>query len=114
MLPALRLAPDQAASRAQVRVIQRVVQKCIGHLPQVLGVVRIDTRLFAFKFGQAHERDTCFGLMRQTHTQVRLVPQRRYGEVHEIASAAVFLASHESDYINGHSLNVDGGFQRPG
>jgi NAD(P)-dependent dehydrogenase (short-subunit alcohol dehydrogenase family) len=30
-----------------------------------------------------------------------LVPQRRYGEVHEIASAAVFLASSESDYING-------------
>ncbi len=43
-----------------------------------------------------------------------LVPQRRYGEPHEIASAAVFLASSESDYINGHSLNVDGGFQAAG
>jgi NAD(P)-dependent dehydrogenase (short-subunit alcohol dehydrogenase family) len=43
-----------------------------------------------------------------------LVPQRRYGEVKEIADAAVFLASSESDYINGHALNVDGGFQAAG
>jgi len=43
-----------------------------------------------------------------------LVPQRRYGEPDEIARAAVFLASSESDYVNGHSLNVDGGFQAAG
>ena len=43
-----------------------------------------------------------------------LVPQRRYGVPDEIANAAVFLASAESDYINGHSLNVDGGFQAAG
>ncbi len=43
-----------------------------------------------------------------------LVPQRRYGEPREIASAAVFLASSESDYVNGHSLNVDGGFAAAG
>ena len=43
-----------------------------------------------------------------------LVPQRRYGETSEIASAAVFLASNDSDYVNGHSLNVDGGFQAAG
>ena len=43
-----------------------------------------------------------------------LVPQRRYGVPEEIAHAAVFLASSESDYINGHALNVDGGFQAAG
>ncbi|KPK33269.1 MAG: short-chain dehydrogenase [Betaproteobacteria bacterium SG8_40] len=43
-----------------------------------------------------------------------LVPQRRYGVPDEIANAAVFLASAESDYVNGHSLNVDGGFQAAG
>ena len=32
----------------------------------------------------------------------------------EIADAAVFLASAESDYVNGHSLNVDGGFGSAG
>ncbi|MDQ2804515.1 MAG: 3-oxoacyl-ACP reductase FabG [Pseudomonadota bacterium] len=44
----------------------------------------------------------------------RLTPQRRYGEPREIAAAAVFLASEESTYITGHTLNVDGGFQAAG
>jgi NAD(P)-dependent dehydrogenase (short-subunit alcohol dehydrogenase family) len=43
-----------------------------------------------------------------------LTPQHRYGEVDEIAQAAVFLASNESDYVNGHTLNVDGGFGSAG
>ena len=43
-----------------------------------------------------------------------LTPQRRYGDVTEIAKAAVFLASSDSDYINGVTLNVDGGFGSAG
>ncbi|GJD53480.1 3-oxoacyl-[acyl-carrier-protein] reductase FabG [Methylobacterium crusticola] len=43
-----------------------------------------------------------------------LTPQRRYGDVTEIAHAAVFLASGDSDYVNGHTLNVDGGFGSAG
>jgi NAD(P)-dependent dehydrogenase (short-subunit alcohol dehydrogenase family) len=39
------------------------------------------------------------------------VPQRRYGEPHEIARAAAFLLDDEqSGYITGHVLAVDGGF----
>jgi len=44
----------------------------------------------------------------------RLVPQRRYGEPSEIAAAATFLASDDSTYITGHTLNVDGGFLAAG
>jgi NAD(P)-dependent dehydrogenase (short-subunit alcohol dehydrogenase family) len=44
----------------------------------------------------------------------RLIPQRRYGSPEEIADAAVFLASDEARYINGHTLNVDGGFLAAG
>lgn len=44
----------------------------------------------------------------------RLIPQRRYGEPAEIASAAVFLASEDASYITGHTLNVDGGFLAAG
>ena len=57
---------------------------------------------------------------RAMHTQEtvdayhRLIPQRRYGEPSEIASAAVFLASSDASYITGHTLNVDGGFLAAG
>ena len=44
----------------------------------------------------------------------RLIPANRYGEEHEIADAVVFLASEESTWIVGHTLNVDGGFGSAG
>jgi len=37
------------------------------------------------------------------------VPLRRWGEPREIGAAAVFLASEEASYVNGHVLTVDGG-----
>jgi len=36
-------------------------------------------------------------------------PSRRWGEVAELAGAAVFLASEASSFVNGHILYVDGG-----
>jgi len=41
----------------------------------------------------------------------RAVPQKRFGQPKEIATAAVFLASEDSSYTTGHCLVVDGGFQ---
>ena len=43
-----------------------------------------------------------------------LIPMDRYGTPSEIADAAVFLCSDESRYIQGHTLNVDGGFLSAG
>jgi len=37
------------------------------------------------------------------------VPLARFGQAHEIAEAALFLASNDSSYINGIDLAVDGG-----
>ena len=38
------------------------------------------------------------------------IPAGRWGEPHDVAGAAVFLASSASDYVNGHILAVDGGW----
>ena len=43
-----------------------------------------------------------------------LIPMRRYAEREEIADAAAFLASAEAAFINGQTLNVDGGFGAAG
>ncbi|NWA02542.1 glucose 1-dehydrogenase [Pseudomonas gingeri] len=40
---------------------------------------------------------------------VQRTPSRRWGEVAELAGAAVFLASDAASFVNGHILYVDGG-----
>ncbi len=40
----------------------------------------------------------------------RRIPLRRWGQPAEIGGAALFLASDEAAYVNGHVLTVDGGF----
>lgn len=46
----------------------------------------------------------------QSYNQLlKLIPQKRIGEVEDIGSAAVWLASDDSDYVNGITLFVDGG-----
>ncbi|MBE9205286.1 SDR family oxidoreductase [Nostoc sp. LEGE 06077] len=40
---------------------------------------------------------------------LQLIPAKRVGDVEDIAKAAVWLASDDSDYVNGTTLFVDGG-----
>ena len=43
-----------------------------------------------------------------------VLPIKRYALPSEIATAALFLASQEASFVNGHILNVDGGFGAAG
>lgn len=40
---------------------------------------------------------------------MNLIPYRRIGQPEDVAKAAVWLASDDSDYITGETLYVDGG-----
>ena len=40
---------------------------------------------------------------------VSKIPSARLGEPEDVANAVVFLASNQSDYINGETLHVNGG-----
>lgn len=59
-------------------------------------------------------------MIKKMHTQstredwYRVLPIKRYAQPEEVAHAAVFLASDDSAYITGHTLNVDGGFNATG
>jgi len=56
--------------------------------------------------------DTNEGLVRNAEFSAFVdtrVPIGRWGRPHEIGAAAVFLASEEASFVNGHVLTVDGG-----
>jgi len=42
------------------------------------------------------------------------MPIKRYAKPEEVAAAVCFLASDEASFVNGHILNVDGGFMASG
>jgi glucose 1-dehydrogenase len=42
-------------------------------------------------------------------TLLRLIPSKRIGEPEDVARAAVWLASDQSDYVNGTTIYIDGG-----
>ncbi len=59
---------------------------------------------FKTELTQALVRDQQFSAWLTART-----PSGRWGEVHELAGAAIFLAAEASSFVNGHILYVDGG-----
>ena len=57
--------------------------------------------------------DLTEGMTTHEHIAPRLlarIPMGRFGNLEDVAGAAVFLASNASSYVTGHSLLVDGGW----
>lgn len=46
----------------------------------------------------------------RSRTIVNHTPANRWGEVHDLMGAVVFLASDAAEFVNGHILAVDGGY----
>jgi len=68
----------------------------------------IATGIFAKALGLAPDKADAFAETMKTF-MAKMQPIPRAGSVDDIANAAVFLASDESSFINGHDLVVDGG-----
>ncbi len=58
-------------------------------------------------------KQKAFGVDAQKTSEefIARIPLKRPGTVDDMAAAALFLCSSESDYITGQTLNVDGGFE---
>ena len=69
-----------------------------GILVNALAPAQIDTRLTQTLPEEARQR------------RVARIPMGRFGEVDEVARAALFLASDDAAFITGHTLAVDGGY----
>jgi meso-butanediol dehydrogenase/(S,S)-butanediol dehydrogenase/diacetyl reductase len=46
----------------------------------------------------------------RAHVKAKTIPLGRAATVDDVAKAAAFLASSQSDYMTGQAINIDGGF----
>lgn len=77
---------------------------CIDWAPFNIQVNGIGPGYFKTELTEALVNDADFSKWLTERT-----PARRWGNVEELKGAAIFLASHASDFVNGHILYVDGG-----
>ena len=91
-----------AATKGAVKMLTKGMAIDLGrHGIQVNG---LGPGYFKTELTQALVDDAAFSAWLADRT-----PAGRWGEVHELAGAAIFLASAASDFVNGHILYVDGG-----
>ncbi len=90
------------ASKGAVKMLTKGM--AIDWGPHGINVNGLGPGYFKTELNQALVADPKFTDWLVTHT-----PSRRWGDVEDLAGAAVFLASKASDFVNGHVLYVDGG-----
>jgi NAD(P)-dependent dehydrogenase (short-subunit alcohol dehydrogenase family) len=97
--------PAYSASKAGViNLVKVAAQQLAGSNVRVNAICPglIETGMTQFVYERARAKG-------QEERLGHLNPLRRGGVAGEIANAALFLASEESSYVNGHALVVDGG-----
>ncbi|WP_426266565.1 SDR family NAD(P)-dependent oxidoreductase [Sphingomonas sp. LHG3443-2] len=97
--------PAYSASKAGViSLVRTAAQQLAGSNVRVNAICPglIETGMTEFVYERARAKG-------QADKLGHLNPLRRGGQPDEIAKAALFLASDESSYVNGHALVVDGG-----
>jgi NAD(P)-dependent dehydrogenase (short-subunit alcohol dehydrogenase family) len=106
--------PYSASKAGVISLVQTAANSFFGSGVRVNAICPglIETGMTKPIFDYARGRGTAANLG-------QLNPLARYGEPHEIAALAAFLASDEASYINGQAIAVDGGlsathpFRRP-
>jgi gluconate 5-dehydrogenase len=90
------------ATKGAVKMLTKGMAVDLGrHGIQVNG---LGPGYFKTELTEALVQDESFTAWLSTRT-----PAGRWGEVHELAGAVIFLASEASSFVNGHILYVDGG-----
>jgi gluconate 5-dehydrogenase len=95
------IAPYTATKGAVKMLTKGMAVDLGGHGIQVNG---LGPGYFKTELTQALVADEAFTAWLSKRT-----PAGRWGEVHELSGAAIFLASEASNFVNGHILYVDGG-----
>jgi NAD(P)-dependent dehydrogenase (short-subunit alcohol dehydrogenase family) len=93
-----------AAKAGVINLVKLSAQQLSGSNIRVNAICPglIETGMTRFVFDRARERGV-------SEKIGHLNPLKRAGQPEEIAAAALFLASDEASYVNGHALVVDGG-----
>ena len=90
------------ASKGAVKMLTKGMAIDLG--PHGINVNGIGPGYFKTELTEPLAADPAF-----TSWLVARTPNRRWGELDDLAGAAVFLASNASRFVNGHILYVDGG-----
>ena len=90
------------ASKGAAKMLTKAMAIELG--PLGINVNGIGPGYFKTELTSALAADATFNGWLVNHT-----PSRRWGELEDLAGAAVFLASDASRFVNGHVLYVDGG-----
>ena len=90
------------ASKGAAKMLTKAMAIELG--PHGINVNGIGPGYFKTELTSALAADASFNGWLVNHT-----PSRRWGELEDLAGAAVFLASDASRFVNGHILYVDGG-----